>query len=356
MKLSRRHFLKTLFLGALSYLFRFTGKSRAMGNKPLEKPNNWAPAYKQLEDNQEFKSRIEQAYKKLKKCDLCPHRCGVNRIKGETGFCNAPDKVVVYSHQPHFGEELPLVGNNGSGTIFFSNCNLRCVFCQNWPIAHQGKGRQISDRELADIMLNLQQRGCHNINLVTPTHVMPNILRAVRIALHQGLDIPLCYNTGGYELPQNIKLLDGIVDIYLPDLKFMDGEEADKYVFTGAHDYPKKAQSSIKAMHRQVGDLITNDNGVALRGVMVRHLVMPNRVAGTRKFVKWIAENLTKDTYVNIMSQYRVEHQAYEYERIARSINRDEFTEAITWAREAGLRNLDKRSESRLERFRRMFR
>lgn len=301
-----------------------------------------------LEEEGEFAGRIEQAYAIFEKCELCPRRCGVNRTKSETGVCRATDRLVVYSHMPHFGEEIPLVGNSGSGTIFFSNCNLRCVFCQNWPIAHEGRGSETSDEKLAEMMLELQRTGCRNINLVTPTHVMPNILNATRIAMKQGLEIPLVYNTGGYELVENIRFLDGIVDIYLPDLKFMDGEKAAKYA-GGAEDYPEMAQNAIKEMHRQVGDLVTDSRDNARRGLMIRHLVMPNRVAGTREFVNWVAKTLSRHTYVNIMAQYRVEHEAYEYEEIARSITDKEFVEAIEWAKEAGLENLDKRSLSRYE-------
>ncbi len=305
------------------------------------------PAYRLLEREGKLAERVDQAYAMLEKCELCPRRCGVNRRKGELGFCRAPGKAKIASHSPHYGEERALVGRGGSGTIFFSNCNLRCVFCQNWPIAHEGRGREIDDGALANLMLDLQRRGCHNINVVTPTHVLPNILGAVRIAHARGLRLPICYNTGGYELPEVVKLLDGVVDIYLPDLKFMDGEEADRYIVRGAKDYPDMAQKSIAEMHRQVGDLVVDKRGVALRGVMVRHLVMPNHVAGTREFVAWIAKNLTGKTYVNIMSQYRVEHQAFEHERIARAITSEEFVQAIDWALAAGLTNIDDRAMAR---------
>ncbi|HSV27130.1 MAG TPA: hypothetical protein VLH60_04485, partial [Sedimentisphaerales bacterium] len=228
-----------------------------------------------------------------------------------------------------------------------------CVFCQNWPIAHEGRGDLISDDALADMMLDLQRRGCHNINVVTPTHVMPNILRAIRIALKKGLYLPICYNTSGYERVEIIRLLDGIIDIYLPDMKFMDGAESARYAVAGRDDYPEMAKQSIIEMHRQVGDIVTDDAGVALRGVMIRHLVMPNRIAGTREFVHWVAQNLSRDTYVNIMSQYRVEHRAFEHPRIARAITSDEFIEAMEWAQQAGLRNLDERSLAMMQRHRR---
>jgi putative pyruvate formate lyase activating enzyme len=309
----------------------------------------WQPAYVKLETEGLFTERIEQAYAILEECKLCPRRCGVNRLAGQKGFCRSPEKVVVYSYSPHFGEEIPLLGFGGSGTIFFSNCNLRCVFCQNWPIAHEGRGRQFSDEELTDMMIDLQRRGCPNINLVTPTHVMPYILKATRIAMQKGLRIPLCYNTSGYDCGESIKLLDGIVDIYLPDLKFMDGAEAARYNFAEASDYPEVAQQGILEMYRQVGNLLTDDHGIALRGLMIRHLVMPNRVAGTREFVRWVKENLSADTYVNIMAQYRVEYKAFEYEHIARAITSQEYVEAMEWAIDAGLTNLDQRSVAQLE-------
>ena len=318
--------------------------------------DRWQPAFARLEAEGKLAERVEQAMAMMEACNLCPRRCGVNRMRGQQGFCQTADRAVVFSYSPHFGEELPLVGRNGSGTIFFSNCNLRCVFCQNWPIAHEGRGEAITDERLADVMLDIQRMGCHNVNLVTPTHVMPNILNATRIALKRGLQLPLCYNTGGYDLPNVVKLLDGVVDIYLPDLKFMDGAEAKRYSFAAAADYPVMAQESILEMHRQVGVLVTDRHNIALRGLMIRHLVMPNRISGAREFVAWVAENLPLDTYVNIMSQYRVEHRAFEYERIARAITSEEFVEAMEWALEAGLTNLDDRSLGQLELHRRRMR
>ncbi len=338
--INRRTFIKSMGTAGGAMLFA------ACSDAEVHRPAGWVPAYAQLEEKGELAARADTAYAKLEQCDLCPHRCKVNRIKGEKGFCNAPARAVVYSHSPHFGEELPLVGERGSGTIFFSNCNLRCVFCQNWPIAHLGRGLEVDDELLAEMMLDLQRRGCHNINLVTPTHVMPNIVSAARIALKKGLHLPLCYNTGGYETVENIRLLDGIVDIYLPDLKFMDGSQSARYAIEGQDNYPEMSMQSILEMNSQVGVLETDQRGIAMRGVILRHLVMPNRVAGTREFVSWVAENLPRDTYLNIMSQYRVEHMAFEYEEISRAITSSEFTEAIEWAKEAGLTNLDQRSMS----------
>ncbi len=345
MDFSRRDFIKTAGFAGGAFL---SGCGQA-GGPPVGGEGNWRPAYAELAEEGKLEERVEQAYARFENCNLCPRRCGVNRREGEKGFCNAAAQLKVHSHNPHFGEELPLVGQRGSGTVFFSNCNLRCVFCQNYPIAHQGRGRHVEDSDLAEMMLDLQGRGCHNINVVTPTHVMPNILAAVKIAHEKGLKLPVCYNTGGYETVENIKLLDGVVDIYLPDLKFMDKSAAERYAVRAATDYSERAQAAIKEMHRQVGDLQTDSRNIAKRGVMVRHLVMPNRVAGTREFVHWVAENLSTQTYVNIMSQYRVEHRAFEYDKISRAITSEEFVEAIQWAREAGLENLDARSQQQFE-------
>jgi putative pyruvate formate lyase activating enzyme len=339
MKLTRREFVKRLLT---------TGGSLLLASGPLRLfAQPWrrqtVPAYARLEESGKLAQRVEQAYALFENCRCCPRQCGVNRIRDERGFCRAPSHPVVYSAHPHFGEEIPLVGTNGSGTIFFSNCNLRCVFCQNWPIAHEGRGRVIRDEDLADVMLKLQEIGCHNINLVTPTHVMPNILNATRMALQRGLRLPLVYNTSGYERLEIVKLLDGIVDIYMPDFKYTDSEKASEYS-SGAADYPEVTKTAIAEMHRQVGTLQMDWRGVAVRGLIIRHLVMPNRVAGTLAFVRWVAESLGKSTYVNIMSQYHVDYRAYDYPEIARGITVEEFLEAVDWAKEYGLTNLDART------------
>ncbi len=351
MLVKRREFLQRMALAS---------GAMCLGARPLtaaaEDERPWEPAYTRLNAEGKLAERVEAVYARFEHCDLCPRMCGVNRLAGRTGFCGATARVRVYSHTPHFGEELPLVGRHGSGTIFFSHCNLRCVFCQNWPIAHEGRGRDVNDERLAAMMLELQRRGCHNINVVTPTHVMPNVVSAVQIALKKGLRLPICYNTSGYERVEIVRLLDGIVDIYLPDLKFMDGKQSSLYATAGAPDYPERTQQSIIEMHRQVGDLVKDERGHALRGLMIRHLVMPNHVAGTREFVDWVVENLSRDTYVNIMAQYRVEFRAFEHEQIARAITSQEFLEAVDWAREAGLRNLDQRSLANAEIHRRRLR
>ncbi|GAG19224.1 unnamed protein product, partial [marine sediment metagenome] len=246
MEFTRRDFIKRSFLLGSSLLL-----SPVSLYAEQKKGEGWHPAYEKLEKEGKFAQRVEQAYSIFEECELCPRQCGVNRQKGERGFCQAPAKVVVFSANPHFGEEIPLVGQNGSGTIFFSNCNLRCIFCQNWPISHEGRGKEIKDEDLAELMIYLQEIGCHNINFVTPTHVMPNILNATRIALKKGLHLPLVYNTSGYERLEILKILDGIVDIYMPDMKYMDADHADKYS-SGASDYPEVTKKAIIEMNRQV--------------------------------------------------------------------------------------------------------
>jgi len=340
MGFTRRGFIKSSFLLGGSFLLLPISHPSAQKNE-----DKWISAYEKLEREGKLAQRIKQAYAIFEHCQLCPRRCGVNRQRGEKGFCRAPVKPVIFGFHPHFGEEMSLVGGGGSGTIFFSNCNLRCIFCQNWPISHEGRGKEVQDEDLADMMIKLQNIGCHNINLVTPTHVMPNILNATRIALKKGLHLPLVYNTSGYELLEILKILDGIVDIYLPDMKYMDEDKAAKYS-AGASDYPEIARKAIIEMNRQVGQLRLDKQGIVLRGLMIRHLVMPNRVAGTEKFVKWVAEALSKSTYVNIMAQYHVEYKAYDYPEISRGITVQEFMEAMDWAKNYGLNNLDPQSLS----------
>ena len=338
MNVTRRNFIKgSLMLGGFLLLPLDTTPASQV------KDAQWLPAYAKLEREGTLAQRVEHAYSIFEECRLCPRQCGVNRIGGERGYCNAPSQVMIYSAHPHFGEEISLVGKGGSGTIFFSNCNLRCVFCQNWPISIDGQGRGYSDEQLAQMMLHLQNIGCHNVNLVTPTHVMPNIINATRIAFQNGLRIPLVYNTSGYESVEILRLLDGVVDIYLPDFKYMDAHMAEKFS-SGASDYPDLAKSAILEMHRQVGLHQVDPRGIARRGLMIRHLVMPNNVAGTQIFVKWVAENLPKTVYVNIMHQYHVDYKAFEYPEIWRATRAEEYLEAMQWARDAGLKNLDPKS------------
>jgi len=338
MNITRRAFIKGA-IGIGSALVVPERIIQAAGDKSAP----WSPAYAVLAAKGLLARRVDQAYAIFEECRLCPRQCGINRLNGEKGFCQATARPVVYSAHPHFGEEASLVGSGGSGTIFLSNCNLRCVFCQNWPISHEGRGNEIGDKDLADLMLYTQKIGCHNVNLVTPTHLMPNILNATRIAHNKGLRIPLVYNTSGYERVEMLKLLEGVVDIYLPDMKFMDAEEAERYM-AGAADYPEMGKKALLEMHRQVGLHKVDKNGIAFRGVLIRHLVMPNRVAGTEKFVRWVAANLPQSTYVNIMHQYHVDYKAFDYPKIQRSINAEEYIEAIGWAEQYGLTNLDPKS------------
>jgi putative pyruvate formate lyase activating enzyme len=297
-------------------------------------------AYLRLERTGELARRARALYEIYRACHLCPRRCQVNRLKGEKGICQSTSRVKVYSAHAHFGEERPLSGRRGSGTIFFSNCNLRCVLCQNWEIAHRGDGDFLSDTALARLMLSLQRQGCHNINLVTPTHTVPNIVQALRDAIRGGLRIPLVYNCGGYEPVEILKLLDGIVDIYLPDFKYTDGAVAER-LSSGASDYPEVAAAAIEEMHRQVGELVVDEEGIALRGLMIRHLVLPQNLSGTDKFVQFVARRLTRSTYVNIMAQYHPAHRAWEFPELARRITPAEYRQAIDWARQAGLTRLD---------------
>ncbi|RMD59205.1 MAG: radical SAM protein, partial [Nitrospirae bacterium] len=277
-----------------------------------------------------LKDRIKEALNILEQCTLCPRECKVDRINGKRGVCRTGRLAMVSSYGPHFGEESPLVGVGGSGTIFFTNCNLLCVFCQNYEISHLGEGYEVDDKELANIMLELQKRGCHNINFVTPSHVVAQILEALPYAIEGGLNIPLVYNTSGYDALHTLKLLDGIIDIYMPDIKFFDPEVSKRYC--KAPDYPEVVKRAVKEMHRQVGDLIIDENGLAVRGLLVRHLVMPEKKASTEEIMRFIAEEISKDTYINIMDQYRPCGEAYKYKELSRPITRGEYIEAVNAA------------------------
>ena len=302
--------------------------------------SRFEPAYLEAEREGCLAGVESELWEILLSCRLCPRACGVNRIKGERGFCSSIARLKVASYGPHFGEERPLVGRGGSGTIFFSNCNLLCCFCQNWQINHRGDGDYISHDDLAGMMLSLQRRGCHNINLVTPTHVAPHIIKALRLAIRKGLTIPLVYNNGGYDSVEVIRKLDGIVDIYLPDFKYQDETLAVKYS-SGASGYPEVAAAVIKEMHRQVGELQVGPDGVARRGLIIRHLVMPANIAGTDRFVRWVARELGPATRVNIMAQYHPEHKAFDYPEISRRITAQEWEQARRWAKAAGLLHID---------------
>ena len=271
---------------------------------------------------------------------MCPRQCGVNRPAGEDGKCHITKQALVSSHGPHFGEEAPLVGSHGSGTIFFTYCNLRCVFCQNYTISQLGEGSPVDKEALAKMMLSLQTKGCHNINLVSPTHVVPYILEALEIAVGAGLHLPLVYNSGGYDSLETLKLLDGIIDIYMPDMKYTDSKVAEQ--LSGIKDYPLVNKVAIKEMHRQVGDLELDEHGIARRGLLVRHLVLPDRLAGTQEVVHFLAEEVSRDTYLNVMAQYHPCYNAFDIPPLARPLHREEFSEAINLAHQHGLYRLDK--------------
>jgi putative pyruvate formate lyase activating enzyme len=299
------------------------------------------PSYIKAHRSGKLADSVDKASSILENCRLCPRECEVNRMEDKKGICRTGKSAMVSSYSPHFGEELPLVGTNGSGTIFITNCNLLCVFCQNWDISHLGEGSAVTSKNLAGMMLSLQRQGCHNINFVTPTHVVSQILDALPYAIDGGLNVPLVYNTSGYDAVESIKLLDGIFDIYMPDFKFWDPEMALKYL--KASDYPEKARDAIKEMHRQVGDLTLDQNGIASRGILLRHLVMPAGVAGTREIMRFIAREISSNTYVNIMDQYHPCGSANKHPPLNRRITRAEYEEALSAAREEGITRLDSR-------------
>jgi putative pyruvate formate lyase activating enzyme len=304
------------------------------------------PAYIGAYKENTLHERIEKALSILTCCTLCPRTCRVNRFAGELGVCRTGRQAKVSSFAPHFGEEDPLVGRGGSGTIFFTHCNLRCVFCQNYDISHLGEGYEISPGSLATIMIRLQEQGVHNINFVTPSHVVAQILEALPLAIEAGLHVPLVYNSGGYDSVETLELLDGIVDIYMPDLKFADSEVARRYC--DAPDYPERAQAALKEMHRQVGDLVINEWGIAERGMLVRHLVMPEGKAGTYELMKFVAEEISQNTYVNIMNQYRPCGGAAQFSELTRAVTPAEYQQALNDAQAAGISRIDQRRQRRL--------
>ena len=303
--------------------------------------SSFIPSYIKTFEKGLFKEKIEEAYRLLKSCVLCPRKCRVDRLSDETGICNTGKSAWVSSANAHFGEEDPLVGRHGSGTIFFTHCNLMCLFCQNFDISHQGCGNVISDSELARIMLALQRQGCHNINFVTPSHVVPQILSALEIAIADGLSVPLVFNTGGYDRISTLKLLEGVFDIYMPDFKFWDPDVAERSC--QAADYPEVARKAVKEMHRQVGDLQLDEQGIAYRGLLIRHLVLPGELAGTRSVMRYIAQQVSPNTYVNIMSQYRPCGRAAEVQGLGRNLKSDEYHWAVQAAKDEGIKRFDRR-------------
>jgi putative pyruvate formate lyase activating enzyme len=341
-RISRRGFLRRSLLLAGSGLFlsSFPSRSRKALGAEQEGSQEY-PSFLTLERQGLLAEHAERLYAFYEECHLCPRNCRVNRSRGETGVCQATAKVKISSAFPHFGEERPLVGRGGSGTIFFAHCGLRCVFCQNYTISIDGEGVEISEEQLAETMVKVQGFGCHNINLVTPTHYIPSTIRALVRAVRLGLRIPIVYNTSGYETLEVLGLLDGIIDIYLPDLKYMQPASSAKFS-SGAYNYPYFAKLAVKEMHRQVGELRLDGRGIAVRGLILRHLILPNRVAGTEEFIKFVARELSPSTYVNLMGQYRPEHKAAEFPEISRRIQRSEYAQALGWARRYGLTRLSR--------------
>jgi putative pyruvate formate lyase activating enzyme len=301
---------------------------------------DYQPSYIQLHKNGELKARGELLYDMMRRCTLCPRECQTNRIRGRRGDCKANADLEISSSFAHFGEEIELVGDNGSGTVFFTNCSLLCVFCINYEVSHLGQGRVQSIENLADMMLQLQRKGCHNINLVTPSHYVPHILLALDRAAARGLRLPLVYNTCGWEKQDVLQLLNEVVDVYLADFKYGYAKAGDTYS-SGAGSYTDITQEALLEMHRQVGLAMPDpENGLIHRGLMIRHLVMPENVARTDLVIKWVAENLPKNTYLNIMSQYTPLFKAFDYPEISRRITRSEYNEAIRMASQAGLTNI----------------
>lgn len=348
---SRRYFLRMMFAATLAPFFLPAcnrGAEKTVGNSGNRKKNGvtgtsvlpYEPSYVKLQRDGVLLTRGNELWNMMQSCVLCPRKCRVNRIAGRKGHCGATSQLEIASYHEHFGEERPLVGTGGSGTIFFSNCSLRCVFCINWQVSQGAMRKNRSIDELAGMMLALQNRGCHNINVVTPTHYLPHIMLALDTAARKGLRLPLVYNTCGWENPDILKYLDGVVDIYLPDFKYGDARPAETYS-TGAASYPDVTKEALLEMHRQVGTAKPAADGIVCRGLMIRHLVMPNRAAASKDVVEWIARNLPADTYVNIMSQYIPVFKASDYPEISRRITREEYREVIAWAREAGLTNID---------------
>jgi putative pyruvate formate lyase activating enzyme len=296
------------------------------------------PGYLQLLQTGELKKRINELKAEQQNCCLCPHQCRIDRPSGKKGVCRAGPHALIDGYGPHFGEERELVGEGGSGTIFFTHCTLKCVFCQNCEISCYGEGSEVDVPRLVHIFLSLQSQGCHNINLVSPTHYVPQIVEAVFHAAGQGLQIPIVYNTGGYERLETLQKLEGVIDIYMPDIKFGDNEKARKY--TGVKDYFDMARAAVREMHRQTGDLKTDDRGIARRGLLIRHLVLPNRLADTETVMAFIAREISKDTVVNIMAQYHPAHKARQYKELSRRVSRAEYEEAVKLAGEYGLHRI----------------
>lgn len=311
-------------------------REQIIGDQPF------TPAYLRLLKNAELDKCVSSAWWHMKNCDLCARYCHMNRLHTTKGaICRTGEHATVHSYGPHHGEEDPLRGTQGSGTIFFSRCNLSCVFCQNWEISHKGMGQEVKPEELAQMMLDLQAQGCHNINLVSPSHVVAQIISAVSIASRQGLRLPLVYNSGGYDSPEALGLLDGIIDIYMPDIKYGDSSIARRY--SKVRNYVEVNRAAVKEMYRQVGDLVLDTQGIARRGLLVRHLVLPQDLAGTEQVFAFLATEISPNTYLNLMDQYHPCYRADENPPLNRGITTTEFDTALALAKRYGLHRLDQR-------------
>lgn len=293
------------------------------------------PSYLSLYESGDLRERVEKAKEISKRCVLCPRVCMANRYKGDIGECGVGRYALISAYGPHFGEERVLRGWRGSGTVFFAGCNMRCVYCQNYEISQYKEGYEVSPEELAWIFLRVQEMGCHNLNLVTPSHVIWQILEALYIAVQRGFKLPIVYNTSSYDSIQSLKLMEGIVDVYMPDIKYSDSKVAEKY--SGVKNYWEVAKKALKEMHKQVGDLVINEQGLAVRGLLIRHLVLPNNVAGSKEVIKFIAEEVSKNSWVNIMDQYYPTYRAFEYHEISRRITGKEYYEVVEFARKMGI-------------------
>lgn len=307
------------------------------------------PVYLDAYQNGKLNQVIEKSSKLLESCTICPRLCKINRLENKKGFCKTGLRAKVYSFMLHHGEEPPISGDKGSGTIFFSNCNMHCNYCQNYEFSQLGEGREVEDEELADFMLRLQNLKAHNINLVTPTHIMPQILKALGLAIKKGLKIPLIYNTSGYESAEIIKLLEGVVDIYMPDMRYAESSSSEEY--SSARDYPCYNQDAILEMHRQVGIAKMDNNGIIKRGLIVRHLVLPNGISGTEKIMKFISQRISPETYISLMSQYLPCYKAKGAEKLSRRISYEEYRQAQDITEKYGLHNGWTQESRGLERF-----
>ncbi|NIP38018.1 MAG: radical SAM protein [Candidatus Dadabacteria bacterium] len=331
----------------MGYFFKTQTPEYISDSKWILNKKDFVPAYlKTYEaDKHIFEEKVEKAMSVLKNCEVCPRDCHVDRLANKTAVCRTGRYAQVASAFAHFGEEDCLRGWKGSGTIFFSFCNLKCVFCQNFDISWEGGGQTLKPEQLVRVMIHLQEKGCHNINFVTPEHVVPQIMEAIPLAIEMGLNLPIVYNTSAYDSVHSLDLMDGIVDVYMPDFKFWDNELS--FLYMAARDYPGVARTAIKEMHDQVGDLKFDDNGLALRGILLRHLVMPNRVADTKEICRFISQQISKDTYINIMDQYRPEGRVLKkpekYTYITRRTSTKEYLEAVEIARDVGLYRIDTR-------------